>query len=243
MEITGLKRRMSIKETSTKGDFHYYIGKYGSKDILLGQTGVGKRKAELAAEFIMDRYPASAVISFGTSGALVEDLITGDIVLSKALYSKVDDYGGSSSLLTPLYPNADMISMAADLYGQTSRLFQRKSITTTIPVGNTDEKLALNKAYGAEIVDMESYWIARIASERNIPFLSIRAISDCARDSLPPFDRFLGPEKIYLKKAIFYFLTHPLDLVRLFPLYRKTRQAEKNLTFFMHCLITRYEAN
>lgn len=242
-EISGLKREMIIEETSTECNFCFYKGKYGDKEILLGQTGIGKSRAESAMEFILTRYPATAVVSFGVSGALVEDLIAGDIVLGKTLYSKEEDQKGNPISLNTIYSDANMISTAVEIRGETAGLFQVNSVTTRNPVGDPEQKLALGRAYGAEIADMESYWIARMACSRNIPFLSIRGISDCAGDSLPPFDRFLGPDKMYLKKAILYFITHPPEWVKLFHVYRKTKIAEKNLTAFMGSFITRYEAN
>lgn len=242
-EIKGLKGKMVVEETSREGDSRFYMGNYGGKDILLGQTGIGKKRAESATEFILDHYPATAVVSFGISGALVADLSIGDVVLGKTLYSEEETQTDNLSSLNPVYSDAGMISTAVDVYSETSALVQVNSVTTRYPVGNPEEKLALGTAYCAEVVDMESYWIARIASSRNIPFLCIRAISDCARDSLPPFDRFLGPDKLYLKKAILYFMTHPLELIGLSHLYRKTRKAEKNLTAFMDSFIIRYEAN
>lgn len=242
-EIAGLKGKMVIEETSAEGNSRFYKGKYGSKDILLGQTGIGKRKAESATEFILNRYPATAVVSFGISGALVKELIAGDTVLGKILYSREEDQTGNQKSPNPIYSDANMISTAVKVRGKTASLFQVNSVTTMIPASHPKEKLALSTAYGAEIVDMESYWIGRIVSSRDIPFLSIRSISDCSEDSLPPFDRFLGPDKLYLKKAILYFLAHPVELAGLFHLYRQTRKAEKNLTAFMDSFITRYEAN
>jgi adenosylhomocysteine nucleosidase len=242
-EIIDLKGKMVIDDTSTEGGSRFYKGKYGDKDIVLGQTGIGKRRVESAVEFILSNYPATAVVSFGVSGALVEELKAGDIVLGKTLCSKEEDQTGKSIFMNPVYSDADMISTAVEVRGETAGLFQVNSVTTRIPVGNPVEKLALGTAYDAKIVDMESYWIGRIASSRNIPFLSIRAVSDCAGDSLPPFDRFLGPDELYMKKAILYFLIHPAELGKLFHLYRKTRKAEKNLTAFMDYFIARYKAN
>ena len=45
-------------------------------------------------------------------------------------------------------------------------------------ITNSAEKKALNQLYGADVVDMESYWIGKVCRERGVPFLAVRAISD-----------------------------------------------------------------
>jgi nucleoside phosphorylase len=76
------------------------------------------------------------------------------------------------------------------------------------------DKKALNKLFGVEAVDMESYYIADIAQKNNIPVICIRAISDDLFESVP--DYFSGSDfeestkKSYIKtsanhKMIKYF--------------------------------------
>ena len=103
-----------------------------------------------------------------------------------------------------------------------------------------EEKQELGKAFHALIVDMESYWIARIASDMQIPFLAVRAISDTERDTLPPFDELLTPDGGWQwGKAISYFLRHPQHLTASLGLSRNVRAARRNLTTFADCLVAK----
>jgi hypothetical protein len=103
-----------------------------------------------------------------------------------------------------------------------------------------EAKSALSKAFQADVVDMESYWIGRIASAREVPFLAVRAISDTLRDSLLPFSRFIDMNgKLLQQRAILYFLSHPQHLSKLFALSRSARRARKNLTAFLDYLIVK----
>ena len=95
-------------------------------------------------------------------------------------------------------------------------------------------KQTLGRAFRADIVDMESYWIGRIASDRQIPFIAVRAVSDTMRDSLPPFDLILNANgKWQRRKATLYFISHPQQLIKMIALYQNTWQARRSLTTFV----------
>jgi adenosylhomocysteine nucleosidase len=239
-EIAGLRRQMVIEEASTERDYRIYKGKYGSKNILLGQTGLGKENAERATKFILERHPAEALICLGFAGALIEGLKVGDIILSTTLYSGDDQTQEGLRLRSPSYSDANLVSIATENQKvKMARFFKGSSVTVANPVSEPKAKLALGKAFRAEVVDMESYWIARIASVNRIPFLSIRAVSDTVKDTLPPFDQFLNSGQWQWRSTILYFLTHPQQLVKLFCLYRNVRRASRNLAAFMDSFITR----
>ena len=107
-------------------------------------------------------------------------------------------------------------------------------------VCETEAKRTLGDEFDADVVDMESYWIASVASEKNIPFLSVRTISDTVRDSLPPFDQIIDSDgKWRWQRAISYLPSHPKQLATLFVLYRNTRRARANLTCFIDQLMER----
>jgi hypothetical protein len=108
-------------------------------------------------------------------------------------------------------------------------------------VSTPEAKRSLGKAFHADIVEMESYWIARMASAGQIPFMAVRAVSDLLRDSLPPFDRLLDSNARWRwKKAALYFVSSPQQLMRLPALYRNARQARRSLTTFVDRLIASY---
>ena len=105
------------------------------------------------------------------------------------------------------------------------------SVTVPQPASNPTVKKGLNQASRAQVVDMEGYWLAGIASEKAIPFAAIRAVSDARQDSLPPFDRILGADGSWLwTKAAAYFALHPQDIPRLLVLYRNSQRARRSLT-------------
>ena len=105
---------------------------------------------------------------------------------------------------------------------------------------STRELSGLAETFHAHIVDMESYWIGSIASDRGIPFIAVRSISDTMQDSVQPFDRILTPDgRLLWKKAVVCFGTHPWYLVNTFTLYRNARIARKNLLACVRHLVSK----
>ena len=112
-------------------------------------------------------------------------------------------------------------------------------VTTPLAICTVEGKQTLFEATGADIVDMESYWIARIASQRRVPFVAIRAVTDTRRDVLPPFDRWLNADGRWQWGAVAsYFLLHPRHMAVLARLSGNARQARTNLTTIISRLAT-----
>lgn len=233
-EISDLRKGIALKESYTWQNYLIYDGEYNGKSVLLAQTGMGKERAEAATEFILQRYPVTALVSFGFAGAVNENLQIGDVVICSTLYSSNDVTKGN-----PCSSDASLISLSLQvLPGKITRLSQGKSVTVAQPASTPEVKSDLCRTFNADIVDMESYWIGKIASAREVPFLAVRAISDTLQDNLLPFDRFMDMNgKLLRQKAILYFLSHPQHVAKLFALQRNAWRARKNLTAFIDYLI------
>jgi adenosylhomocysteine nucleosidase len=238
-EIIDLRKQMAIEETIAVQGCQIYKGEYRDKDVLLLQTGFGKERVERAAKFILERYPITALISLSFAGALTEELKIGDVIICPVLYYGNEQLHRDSKSGSPCYSDADLVLLAAQALCKTFRLSQGSAVTMEGPVSEPKVKKALGKALSAKGVDMESYWIARIASAENVPFLAVLAVSDAVGDGLPPFDRFWDSGTWRWERAVLYFLTRPQQLIKLFRLYRNARRARKSLTAFMDCFIAK----
>jgi adenosylhomocysteine nucleosidase len=97
-----------------------------------------------------------------------------------------------------------------------------------------EKKRALQELFSAQAVDMETSALARLAAEKNIPFLSLRAISDSATDELMDVSPMLEPDgKVSPLKAGWYVMTHPGSLKNLLSLKDIAKKATDNLTQFL----------
>lgn len=75
-------------------------------------------------------------------------------------------------------------------------------LATTPQVADRNEKRRLWRSYGAELVDMESATIARLARIRQIPLCCFKAISDGPDANLPDLNRFIN-EQGYMRMPAF----------------------------------------
>ncbi len=240
-EIANLKKRMSVEEVfAQQPACLMYKGKYRERDVSLVQTGIGKEYTERATELLLERFPVTSVVSFGFAGALTTELQVGDIILCSKLYcgdERIDE--DLNTGMPCCYSDDNLVSLAAQTFkGMSVKWIQGSSVTVPKAVSTPKAKHTLGEAFSAQAVDMESYWIARIASARQIPFLAVRAISDAVEDALPPLGQFIEPDgSLRWQKAAPYFIVRPQQLVRLLRLYRNARRARKSLTAFVDCFI------
>jgi len=239
-EIIDLRRQMVIEEVVARRDCRLYRGKFKNRDILLVQTGMGKERAENATQFMLERYPVTAIISLGFAGALAPELRIGDVVVCSTLHGQ-PGLGQEEQRLEPLAPDAKLLSLASQGPGDKASRFCLGSGVTVLQLNPSTQKMqGLNETFHADIVDMESYWIARIASARQIPFISIRSISDNMQSSVQPFDQIMASDgELLVRKAVLCFLLHPWYLMNVFTLYRNTRPAKRNLAAFVGDLVTK----
>jgi len=230
-EIVDIHRQMTVAEVIAKPDFKLYRGRFENSDCLLVQTGLGKQRAETATRFILEHFSVSATVSFGFAGALTAELQVGDIIICTMLrYCK----GGAAKRLEAesLSPDINLLELATHaLESGRVRFYCRSSVTVPRLVSNPESKERLHKISKAHIADMESYWVADIASKAGIPFLVIRAVSDTRQDSLSPFDQILAGDGSWLLRNVFsYFVLHPQDLPKLPGLYSSSLKARRGLT-------------
>ena len=236
-EIIDLQKQLGLEETSVWQGYRIAQGKYENRDILLIQTGIGKEKAEGAAELVLSYYPITAVLSVGFAGALTERSKVGDVIICSTLHCADALQTGPER---DLASDTNLVSVASECGAATTQLRFGSCVTSPQLALKPEEKMELGRAFNADIVDMESYWVAKAAAERRVSFIGIRAVSDEVHESLPPFDLLLTPDgKLRRGKTAIHFLAHPHQLVRLLAIYRNARRARRSLTYCIRCFLTR----
>ncbi len=111
---------------------------------------------------------ATSLMSFGIAGGLSPELQPGALIVADRVITAEGGYTASTAAaqaldatIGPIYGGEAIVAAAAD-------------------------KAALSRSTGALAVDCESGAVARIAAERGVPFIVIRAVADPAWRSLPP---------------------------------------------------------
>jgi nucleoside phosphorylase len=202
IELAGIIRKTGIREKCRSGKVLLYRGRIGKDDVLISITGMGKDNAARASGIVLKQVKAkdikdARVLITGFCGACRKGLKAGDLVI----YKSVMDLAGSG-----LIKGCENRKRPAryDLADNTAAGLSGKGM---IPVtcGCTDhvastpgEKKRLFDDHGAEVVDMESFWLIESLVNNGIPsgrIHCIRAVSDGAVDRLPSYMAGTGAKK------------------------------------------------
>lgn len=240
-ETVSIEKCLTDRSYSYLEKFAVCRGKYNSKNVLLVLTGIGREMAEKATNLVLKSYPVKLLVSLGFAGALNPELLGGDIILCSSMHCAASN---DSMEAHRKYSSAiDIVSgMCRALDNEGINFHRGDIVSVTQPVQAVGERATLRKIFNAEIVDMETYWIAAIAAYQQVPLIAVRAVSDTVNDSFPPIEQIVDIEgKLLPKKAVLHFLSHPWHLSLLPGLYRNSTKAAKNLSEVIKRLITIYE--
>ena len=118
--------------------------------------------------------------------------------------------------------------------------FETDSMTVERVVTRKSEKRELYQQFGVGTVNMEDYWVSRLAQTARVPFLSVRAVLDTGDQRLPSYLARLSdkPGGVAAWKAA----THPWDAPTLVRLARQMRAARESLARFAMAYLERRSA-
>lgn len=189
-------------------------GQLRGQKIAILHTGVGRKIARQRMEDFFATERAAYCISAGFAGALDPQLKVGDIILAENF--------SSSDLLRS--PRLDLDPLA---------VFVGKLVTARSVIEEVTRRESLAKETGAIAVDMETEVIAASCAARNIPMLSIRAISDTEAAPFPApaavlFD--LEKQETNVARLAFHLATHPRRISHLLQFHKQIAAARKSLT-------------
>jgi adenosylhomocysteine nucleosidase len=198
-----------------------------SPDVLLVLSGIGAARAHSAGRWLL-QHGATALLSWGCAGALVDGLPSGSLLLPEKIITA----------------EQTVIEVSRDWHAQLYRRLASEFALVTEPlvesptvVANSGQKRALAARCGAVAVDMESAALGRLAQQAGVLFAVIRAVADTVDRVVPcwlssSMDPWGRPKLSDLLQGL---LLHPhqwLALVRLALGFRAsratlTRAAEK----------------
>jgi len=138
--------------------------------------GMGEENARAAAQKLL-KQNVTALVSWGTAGALTEKLHAGDLLLADGVVS--DDANNYSF-------DTEWNKRIANELCETSLKIHNGMIAHTQQVlATVEDKKSLYLKNNALAVDMESIAIAQLANGANLPCVSVRAIVDEVSQSIP----------------------------------------------------------
>lgn len=163
-------------------------GRVGENEVVLCHSGIGKVNAALGTmEFILKEHP-DCILSTGLAGGLDADLRVRDIILaSETCYHDVwcgegNELGQVQGLPARYAANETLLQTGMrlkEMEQYSSRLKKGLLCTGDQFITNREKQRGIKDLFPAALaVDMESAAIAQTCYKANVPFLSIRIISD-----------------------------------------------------------------
>ncbi|MFV0575043.1 MAG: 5'-methylthioadenosine/S-adenosylhomocysteine nucleosidase [Vibrio sp.] len=201
--FAALLKDVVIEKTGT---FVFYKGTLNGYPVIVSQTGKGLENTAAATAISIERYKPIAIINQGTSGGHDPALAVGDIVLGKRVVNignlktpnKAEGEGSNSLTWIPMDIMASSGSAGSDdankirYYEGSPELL---AIAKNVPykhghvvegtVGSAnfwnselDRISWFHKNFGTSVEEMEGASAAQIAEAYQVPFLSIRILSN-----------------------------------------------------------------
>ncbi len=190
----------SVVDERDDGILHMTAGSIRDRDVFVVKThAMGKVAAAAAAQLAIERHRPRAIISFGSAGALVEDLKVGDVVVAEELCQGdsgivttdgfrhigqteedgrelvgVRSYECDASLLDA----AKGIDRFTDHPGVEIGIRYGPVVTCDQFIISLEAKRDLFTRFGALVIEMEAGAVAQVARACGVPFIAIKSVSD-----------------------------------------------------------------
>jgi len=170
VEAEPFASRVSGSVSTQAGGLTIHTGSLAGRQIVWVVAGAGEERAARAARLLIDGHRPRCMVSPGFAGGLVESLPRGGLTTPQRVLCR-----GQEPIALAPWPKNILASPTA------TTLLTVDTIATT-----TLEKRALAQATGADLVDMETWGVARQAMAAGLACHSLRVISDAVDDQLPP---------------------------------------------------------
>lgn len=193
-------------------------------------SGMGAAAARRAGEILVSRCRPQLLVSLGFGGALAPGLAVGDLVLGSTFWG----YNPDTRELTagphpPLPKSLARLRQALETGGLNAAI--ASLVTTTRIIHKKDQGEPLS-ALPQPVLDLETNVLAEIAAARNLPFLSLRVITDEAGQEIPEFLRDAGAPgaTVGIRQALTWLAGDFRRVKDLYRLWRDSRRAARALS-------------
>jgi adenosylhomocysteine nucleosidase len=179
----------------------------GEAEWVAACAGVGSVSASHALLAAESFGPLDRVVSTGWAGALTPELEAGRAYwVSGVIDAETGERFATASSLDPRW------------------------LVSTPTVADAAEKKNLAGKFSAALVDMEAATVARMVSQRQIPFYAVKGVSDAYDAKLPDFSRFLSANgRFRMVPFVLFALFRPVLWPSLVQMGENSNRAAKSL--------------
>lgn len=204
-EIEKFIEMFSMKKDSKRKEV--YIANISDNLLVVAKSGIGKVNSAAMTQYLIDTYELDFVINSGCAGSLCEDVKIMDVIVSE--YVTYHDFK-PLRVMEYSVPNNGKVKASDFLIKKTIEILKKDE--TNFQVGpicsgdcfvtSSEMRDLIRFETKACAVDMESGSIGHICSINNIPFVSIRTISDFANGEEDFEEKAAHKSSLIVKKII-----------------------------------------
>lgn len=186
-EVARLFARMTDRSEENVGGVTFYSGTLAGHRVVLCCAGIGKVNAACAAQLLILKFGAQALIFSGIAGNMTSKIGVGDVVIGKTLvYHDADCRMIADTFphLQEFHGDPAMIEAAeAACAAESVKYIVGKIATGDDFVGDSATKNAIAAKCAPDCVEMEGAAVAHVAAKYGAPCVVLRAMSDNADEN------------------------------------------------------------
>jgi len=196
-----------------------FEGELSGTTIVAVTTGMGSSRIVATCEQLIEQRQPDLLVLGGFAGA-IDPFYKSGYILSP---QQVIDENGAAIRLDGDIP--------VELAEPSDEPLKPTLLTVRQMIANPDQKRQLRADHQAEAVDMESFHVARLAAQRELPLIVVRTINDPAEIAPASWSGRLvddsGQER--LRGALAMLITHPHRLGAMLRMRRGAKLAAQSL--------------
>ena len=230
LEIGFFRKRIELIEKGRVGSGRFLRGYFSGKELVLFESGIGNIRALNACIHMIERFSPQAILSFGLAGSVDMTAKIGEILLATHfLWVKDMETLKVEKTYTLDKGLIDITSNILEKYDIRFKI--GKVLTVPSFIFKLEERCRIRRELGVEAVEMEGSAIAAEASNRHVPVMALRMISDDISTREIDYGMVMGPDgRTTLKGALRFSLAHRWDLLEIFRFGRQLRLLGRELS-------------
>lgn len=202
-ELADIRNILGEAEIKRISGFDFYINLHKGKTIVNACCGIAKVNAALCTQVMIDNFHPDAVINTGIAGGMNSDVKVCDIVVSSEVLPHdldlhfLNDYPPYCGIFKADEKIMNAAESVCDEFGINH--FRGRIVSGESFISSNTVKNDIQNRFHPYAVDMESAAVGHCCYLNEMPFASVRCISDNADDEgAMSFDEF---EKIAAKRV------------------------------------------
>lgn len=202
-ELADIRTSLGEAEIKRISGFDFYINTYKNNTLVNACCGIAKVNAALCTQVMIDNFHPDCVINTGVAGGMNSSVKVCDIVISTEVLPHdldlhfLNDYPPYCGIFKA---DEKLIKTAEKVCGKFGvNSFRGRIVSGEAFVSDSALKAAIQANFDPYAVDMESAAVGHACYLNEMPYVSVRCISDNADDEgAMSFDEF---EKIAAKRV------------------------------------------